>query len=589
MSKIIYIHKRNGKLDEHIKKKLEVICDQLVPDNIESPPAHKIFGNDDTACAVLMHRQEIQRKDLSVFLGHIHQKESEQWDLPKTDPPDGSYAIFRNNDKYIEVLSDAAGSRTIWYFKNDDLFIASTSQRAILVYLGDFSFDEDTIPWMLSTGTLGPELSWDKRIKRLQPDSALLLNKKSFGASITQNKIVFETVKRSKNGHKKLLEDKIRQSIGKLNTLDFESWILPISGGYDSRAILCFLKEQIGLPEELVTVTWGLEKSLKEKGNDARIAQELSALLGVHHKYYHTDLSSEPINDILDRFIKCGEGRIDHLSAYMDGMQIWRKFYDENVSGIIRGDEGFGWGEVSSDLEVKLSVGCGLCSDFKNLDRFTEQGDWNRQALPENFRKHESETSEMWRDRLYHSFRLPTILSALSDIKLSYVEVINPLLSREILQYVRTLPDQSRTEKSMFKEIVDSISPNIPYANKGAIRIPDSLLRRKEIVEILRSEILSERSYRIFPTTFIDYLIDNIVEENKNSDMAGHKKNIKSQIRSVLPGTIRNWIRGAGYKPSIDVNKLAFRVFIVLKMHQIIQNDISNGLNNMGLMGSDDL
>jgi len=52
-----------------------------------------------------------------------------------------------------------------------------------------------------------------------------------------------------KQAHIERLSESIRQTIKSLELIDFRNWVLPLSGGYDSRAILCFIKEQVGIPK----------------------------------------------------------------------------------------------------------------------------------------------------------------------------------------------------------------------------------------------------------------------------------------------------------------------------------------------------
>ncbi len=63
---------------------------------------------------------------------------SSDWHTPGSAVPDGSYALFRGDNTSVEVLTDAAASRSVWYIKTDDYFIASTSQRAIIILLQSF-------------------------------------------------------------------------------------------------------------------------------------------------------------------------------------------------------------------------------------------------------------------------------------------------------------------------------------------------------------------------------------------------------------------------------------------------------------------
>ena len=56
------------------------------------------------------------------------------------------------------------------------------------------------------------------------------------------------------------------------------------------------INQLVNSVKDLKAVTWGLEKSLSEEGNDAKIAKELAHSLRVKHDYYHTDLSLITIN-----------------------------------------------------------------------------------------------------------------------------------------------------------------------------------------------------------------------------------------------------------------------------------------------------
>lgn len=572
MSKVIYACSRNKAFCSNTKEKLIQICDNLAPDNINiRPQRNKICVEGTLAYAVYMDNSAIQEHQMSLLLGVLYENHTSQWSEPKKNYPDGNFALFRSNEDEIEVVSDCAGTRTVWYYHDDQLFIASTSQRAIIMYIESFSFNKSAMPWILSTGSLGPNLSWDKRVKRLQADSSLLLDRKDWHISVNQNPTIFAEESRQPQEHKELINAAIRQSIESFGTIDFKQWVLPLSGGYDSRGILCFIKDVIGIPDNLRAVTWGLEESMSEEGNDAKVAKDLAHSIGVQHEYYHTDISSEPIETIIDRFLFCSEGRIDHIGGYMDGMEIWKRFYDDNITGVIRGDEGFGWNPVSSELTVRTSVGCGFCSDFKNLSHIANEFELPTQELPQDLHKREEETLDAWRDRLYHSYRLPTILSALSDIKFSYVEQINPLLSKSILNAVRSLPDNLRTDKFLFRSIVESISPNVPFATKGANAYLKDILRSRAFAELLKSEICSDYATNLFGEKFTDLIIKGIKVGEVKPRMK--KRNIKSLINSMLPKSIKNILRDTIASPTVDSNILAFRVYIIIKMHKMLTED----------------
>ena len=574
MAKIIYACSRRTPFGESEQRKLRKICERLEPDNLSLPASHKVLVRGTLAYGIMNGRNAVI-EDGSVLLGCLYGRDLHWW-KPNGQCPDGSYAIFRNGDDCLEVVSDAAASRTIWYYFDDERFIASTSQRAIVMFVGSFSFDDQVIPWMLSTGSLGPGASYDRRIRRLPPESRVVLDKNRWSIRADSRPIAFSAKSRSAADHKELLKNEIRatvQSLSQSGHIRLGDYLLPLSGGYDSRAILCFLRERPA-SGELTAITWGLEQNINRKGNDAAVAKELADRLGVRHKYFHTDVAAGSVEKVLERFIFCGEGRVDLPAAYMDGLETWRRLLEEErCGGIIRGDEGFGWTPVWSESNVRLNIGIGLCSDYRNLEGLIEKFQLPAQELPADLRRKKGETLSTWRDRLYHAYRLPTILAGYSDVKLSYVEVINPLLAGSVLHRVRELPDSLRTDKILFKEIVDSVSPDVPYATEGANANPYGLLRKREVVELMRKELQSERARRIFNTPFLEYVLRGMHDE-KSADKQGNARSRRG-IKSFVPHAVKAWLRALAPKPALDGNILAFRVFIILRMDRILSSDLA--------------
>ncbi|WP_116772107.1 asparagine synthase-related protein [Maribacter litoralis] len=565
MSKAIWICSRE-KLPFDTKNIINNICDSIAPDNIVPNP-NMVNVDNKVAFGVMNPKKSILRQNNCLLLGVTTCKDVD-WHLPKSEYPDGCYALFRDNKEYSEIISDPAGSRTIWYYKDDFVLIASTSQIAIISYLNNFELNKEVLPWILSTGSLGPGLSWDKRIQRLLPNNSLLLNKDTWKSELTENKIVFKKEDKKENEFEEKLKETISTSLDSLE-LNYDDWALPLSGGYDSRGILCFLKLK---NKNIKTITWGLEKSLNDPQNDAYIAKQLAENFNVPHNFYSTNLSNEPIEKILERFIKNGEGRIDHIAGYLDGFHIWSVLHNDNVQGIIRGDEGFGWNEVSSELTARLSVGLGMCSDYSNLSKWKSSGLFE-QNLPDYLKKSKNESIDQWRDRLYHEYRLPTIVSALSDLKLSYIEQISPLLLRNILEEVRKHPDSLRTEKSLFKRIVTSISPSIPYATRGANAWIYDILKQKDMVELFKKEIKKNIDTGIFPADFLNEILNNLKttsqDKTKNSSL-----NIKSFLKSILPTSIKNKIKdNVSSVNLVDYNQLALRVYISFRMINMLKTN----------------
>jgi len=558
MSKAVLICFKDPSFNHFTPKDIETLSNRLMPDNIKviSP---LIISDKGILIGVFNPNDSLLKKENSICLGNIINPRKDWW-IPHSEMPNGSFALFRVNENEVELVSDAVASRTIWYTKNKDFFIASTSQRAIVHFLKDFSPNLEVFSWMLSSGTIGPNLSWDKRIKRLSGDSQLILNRKSWELQINTQFIKFTPINLPPNEFKERIRNAFEYTFNNLE-FDDSKWYLTLSGGYDSRIILLLLKDRYNLK----CITWGLNSSINEKHNDAYIAKELANYYNLEHTYFNTNISAEPIEKIFRRFIIAGEGRVDHIEGYMDGFKIMKTIYENGIFGILRGDEAFGWTPIKDAWEVRKTIGVVLLSDIDNLRNF-EGNILKKQTISENFIQRDNESLEAWRDRLYHEFRIPNILAALNDLKLSYIEVINPLLSKRILEIVRTMPDSLRTNKSLYKEIVHSLSPNIPFAKYPAIEERARILRNPKVVELLSKELNTFMARKLLSDKFIDYLLENM-------SVRGKKKSLKDRIKPFIPKSIQRIIYKKFIATKIDFNILAFRAYLIYKMTQILNGD----------------
>lgn len=561
MSKLIYIKYRSNP-SGNISKKLFKISKLIEPENIEANPPF-IYSENKTFYSIVNPVDNVETKEACILLGYC--KSENDWFNAYENILDGSYAIIRENEKTTELLSDNVGSRTLWYYFDENIFITSTSQKAIILHLENFEFNENIIPWMLSSGTLGPEFSWDKRIKRLKPKGHVLLNKINW--NLTEEYIATKFIKNNESFkyHKSQLFESIKSTFSSL-TINYDNWVLPLSGGYDSRAILYLLKDSVNNIKSINTITWGTKNAMLSEGNDASVAEKVSKIVGTNHNYFPIDSNISSPELILKRFLDNGEGRIDHISGYTDGFFVWKKLFENGVKGIIRGDEGFGWVDVASPLRVRYNIGCAHCEDFVNLKNYKNYG-IPEQLIPSYMLQGKDESLDTWRDRLYHQFRIPTVLSALSDLKLGYVEQITPLMSDNIITTVQNLPDKLRTDKFLFKKITKNLKPKLKYATKSATSDPQNILSSSEVLSYITKELSSPYAKEIFSEEFLHMIIKKSQINKTHTTKNKYKSWLKSTLIKLIPTKIRIHL-ASNNKLSIDNNILMFRVYIIIYMHQ---------------------
>jgi len=563
MSKIIYIVSKDRLNPTQTQHKLTQISHALEPENIVARPA-KIAITPHVAYGIINPESHLLIHQNSVLLGKLfNPPKATPWYQINEELLDGSFALFRENAKEVQILSDPTASKTIWYYHDEDYFIASTSQRAIIMFLGSFELDLEAIPWMLSTGTLGPTHAWDRRIKRLPVDSNIVLNKANWHCHQTNQAITFAPTPKEIHKEERALENSLRSIIKHLK-IDFKTWRLPLSGGYDSRGLLAlFYQEQKEEIHSLKTVTWGLKSVASDPKGDAHIAKKVAQHFGVPNQYYPTETANEPIERIVQRFLLLGEGRIENINGYMDGFALWKQLYEDGVEGIIRGDEGFGWSQaVSSQREVRYLNGCALCSDFENLKRYSFA---THQRLPQTLQQSDDESLEVWRDRLHHLYRLPTFSAALSDLKSAYMDVLNPILSRKLLQQIRTLPEPFR-DRTLFERIVDRITPKIEFATNNSIASHQKILSDPSLLQQMLDALNTPQAKQLFPKNFLKQLANEANTQPKPEHL--FQKALRGIARLIKGGK-----KGKRIPKSINPQRLLFRVHIILGMNDILTND----------------
>lgn len=560
MSKIIYICSRSISDDSIDIFRLRKVCDQLNPDNISSNSS-KFYFQEGIAFGISNPTSTIKIISHNVLLGKLFEARPD-WNTVKSPELDGNFGIFRANTEHLEVITDCMGTRNIWYYFDETIFIASTSQKAIIQYLGNFEFDESVIPWIISTGSLGPTSQWDKRLKRIPADGGISLDRIRWELSLFSKPVVVKNQIKNWKEQKHLLRSSIEKTFQNIE-IDYSKWVITLSGGHDSRAILLLLKK---LNPKVVfnTTTWGTTKSKFNKSSDAWIAQQLASKIKTNHQYRYSEVSQAPAEEIIERFLNNGEGRIDHITGYLDGFKIWKEIFQNGTEGVIRGDEVFGYNSIYSPKVVKNFMGLSLCSEFSNLKKYNYVTGL-KQELPEPLKKEQGESLATWRDRIFQLYRIPFIQSALADLKYPYVEQINPFLSRKIVTAMRELSDRARTDKKLFKSVMQPYSVKIPFSKADSNMSMKAVLRQEDYKNIIIKELSSDYAKSLFPTDFLEQITENILKpKNKKSSEKGFLSNIKP----LIPRKLKIYLAHKTVSLYLDEHILAFRIFIICRMHR---------------------
>src|SRR5262245_40240254 len=222
---------------------------KLAGDNIgPRPPA--LFGRSGISAALLNPNGAARVQGASIAIGTLLEPRDD-WHVPGAPLPDGNFALLRADDSHVELAADSVGSRTLWYALTEHELIVSTSQRAIVTLLGSFEPNRDALPWMLSSGTLGPSAAWDRRLHRLQPGERVVLDRARWRLESRLDPVVFAADDAaSRDTHLERLRAAVIETCRRWS-FDARKWVLTLSGGADSRSLLCLLRDR-----GIRSVTW---------------------------------------------------------------------------------------------------------------------------------------------------------------------------------------------------------------------------------------------------------------------------------------------------------------------------------------------
>jgi len=168
----------------------------------------------------------------------------------------GNFAVIVEADDWILGLTDRVSGYRVFY-KNNNIFHISNSPRVLID--NNSSVDQSSIIEMKMAGYLTGDKTIYNDIHQMPPGGVLLFNKLSGNLTI-DNYFKFYSSKLKQQGRVELIEilDSITNTIIKRNIKDANGrtiWV-PLSGGLDSRLIVCKLK-QLGY-DKIRTYSYGV-------------------------------------------------------------------------------------------------------------------------------------------------------------------------------------------------------------------------------------------------------------------------------------------------------------------------------------------
>ena len=536
------------------------LTEKFVPDHFTPNPMRSI-QSPGLSMSIINPLDILEVKNDSFYLGLLTHK-PQDWHIPGGGIPDGNYALIRANEDTLELVSDVSGTHPMWYYYDEQVFIASSSQVAIISLLGSYQPNPKTYPWFLSGGHHGPLMGWDQRIRKVRSNhSKIVLDRNQWTLDEVTNKLSFSPVKMDSSRYFSYYQEEMTNLLGSIN-LDYHRWVLPLSGGVDSRALLLLMKRDLNLR----TLSWGHSSAEKNPIGDVYTAKKLAKHFHLSHEFYPVDISPLPFEQIFDRFLTIGEGRVDAIAGYVDGFDVWNQFFDQNIEGIIRGDLPVSQMPVAKSVEEVWEYLC--MPPFKNSFNKELYDTWelSDQDIPKDLQKRDDETFTEYRDRAFIEYRAPSCHGGRNDLKLLHTEVFSPLQTTAVVNLYKTLPDEYRAGKTLLNQLVKKLNPGIPFAITDSVVDYKEYLRHPLVVNFVRQTLQDSMNSGPFNQKFIQHLIKNLNPDTKVQ--IGKRQNFKTitrrKVKSFLPRAWQYKIKSSSQGP--DFYRIAFRACMIIQM-----------------------
>jgi hypothetical protein len=198
------------------------------------------------------------------------------------------------------------------------------------------------------------------------------------------------------------------------------------------------------------------------------------------------------------------------------------------------------------------------------------------QHWPARLRQRPDEGLDTYRSRMYEQSRLPGALAPLNDLKGRYVEVVNPLLSRRMLDAVHELPEELRAYGRAYAGAVDGESRPIPYARFTSTPAAADYLADASVVEEVVRELTSPQMERVLGSeeAVLRLLASLVSPEWRRKTLRGRTIDGLRLARAVLPLRVARRLTPPYASPDpLPAARLAFRAAIASKTIALLEAD----------------
>ncbi|UYF99271.1 MULTISPECIES: hypothetical protein [unclassified Halomonas] len=582
MAQYVFIKFRDPAASGSALSRLESICEMLTPHSLQGRCNHIVAewpGSSGGYYAIQNSDSVTDQAAGQLTIGWVASDEDEEASIERHSvQADGSYAVIQANTQEVSFFTDQFGSRTLWYYMDDEMLVVSTSQRAIVRFKGAFAPNQAATGWFLSSGCQGPFAAWDEKIVQVKPGLEYVLDVSQWQIDARPKPGIAlpQSGKESSQNYLDQFESQVIDTIKKIvGSHEAGEVLLPLSGGLDSRLLLA-LSREAGVASNVELVNWGIEQR-DTVFDDKRAAQRIADTYRKPLLDRFLPTQGGDYDDVLDRFVEASEGRIDHFNAYTDGFSMWDEFYRSGFRCALRGDIPFPTAIYADQLSARQQLGFATFEDYANTRHFSALFDQRSASLDVALLP--GETLVQWRDRLYASYRIPMVVSAFTDLVSGHVENYSPMMSWSLFKAYVALPDHAKGDKKHIRTLWRKHDHSgVPSHAEGSLASPVSFFQNTTGRRFMNDYLTTLRQSQRFPTPVLDMASAPSEENDQQTPTRSAKllRTGRSWVSRHLPRSLKAYLK-AKRPYRLSPQTLAYRLVLVDKILNMYEADAKQG------------
>jgi len=411
---------------------------------------------------------EIYHDDINLpnqleYICHLYEK----FDIKFVNYLNGSFIIFIIDELQgrVVITNDRTASRPLFYFFDNQTLYCAPELKGLLP-IDAISRDLNTaaIASFLSCGYLLNGETWVSSIKTLDNATILVLsNEGHYFLKYWEYLFDEDTEDRGMRYYQDILSDLIRKAVRARIRSSHKYGVL-LSGGYDSRGILgCVLQEKH--PTDIKTISWGRKEDIPY--SDCLIAKNLAYKLDIPHIFYALEADEMP--KYIKNFVYLSDGMTDACTNYPTSLKIFEGIRDElDIDILLRGDECFGWISSAFDEKTMFStLGINPIGEIVAYQEILKDGklrdiDISLEFLLNNIsNKTDLKSIHNRKDFFYLDQRLKNYLNYLNHVKRMEIEIRNPFIDNDILDFLKEVPYRYRIGKKLYIRAIKELFPRL--------------------------------------------------------------------------------------------------------------------------------